>query len=185
LEKTIGGILIVINVHIHWNPEFSDVKLFQVILLLEAIQVFKEKYPSAGILLLGDFNSLRNSAVYEVVSTGQIKPESLDFLFYDYAPYFKEGFQHDLLFRDAYSESDQEFTNFTAHFKGILDYIFYNDKLILNSYLSPVDLEYSKMIVGLPSVHYPSDHLILGAKFYFKGCRQKKKESRPRITKML
>lgn len=182
LEKSNGGLLIVSNVHIHWNPEFPDVKLFQVIILLETIEKFKRKYPMAAILLLGDFNSLRDSAVYEVLSTGKIEPENIDFLFYNYTPYLKEGYKHDLFLKDAYSHAELEFTNFTAHFKGILDYIFFSDKLVLSSYLSPVDHEYAQKIVGLPSLHYPSDHIILGARFLFKGSRLKKRDFKPRLN---
>lgn len=182
LEKTNGGILIISNAHVHWNPEFSDVKLFQILILIETIEKYRLKYPMAGIILLGDFNSLRDSGVYEVLSTGKIAPNHLDFLFYNYTPYLKEGFQQNLLLKDAYSESEIEFTNFTAHFKGILDYIFFNEKLVLNSTLSPIDTEYTSKIVGLPSIHYPSDHIILGAKFHFKGSRTKKKDLKSRSS---
>lgn len=182
LEKANGGFLIISNVHIHWNPEFSDVKLFQSLILLETIERFRQKYPTAGILLLGDFNSLRDSAVYEVISTGKINPNNLDFLFYNYTPYLKDGFQHNMALKDAYSDNEMEFSNFTAHFKGILDYIFFNEKLVLNSTLSPIDSDYCSKIVGLPSIHYPSDHIVLGAKFHFKGIRPKKKEQKAKIV---
>lgn len=181
LEKTNGGLLIISNAHIHWNPDYKDVKLFQTIILIEAVHKFKEKYPMAGIILLGDFNSMKNSAVYDLIVNGRIYPFNIDFSLYNYKPFSTDGFSHGLCVKDAYVEQELELTNFTAHFKGVLDYIFHNDRLILCSTLSAIDNEYVHRMVGLPSIHFPSDHILIAAKFYFKGSRMKKKDLKSKM----
>lgn len=62
-------LLLVCNTHIHWDPEWCDVKLIQTMLLLNEIQIFCDDYKQSHlgnkseihIVLCGDFNSTPNS----------------------------------------------------------------------------------------------------------------------------
>ncbi|KAG0438721.1 putative glucose-repressible alcohol dehydrogenase transcriptional effector like protein [Dictyocoela muelleri] len=172
LEKFTGGQLIIVNSHLYWNPEYPDVKLFQTIILCEEVKKIKERYPAAGILLTGDYNSTKKSSVYELLTLGRIFPFNSDFLIYNYAPLTTKGYLHNLKLKDSFKDTDIEFTNYTPTFKDILDYIFYNDNLILASYLSPIDPDYVKRTIGFPTIHLPSDHILIGARFIMKNKKK-------------
>jgi len=154
--------IIVVNAHIYWNPEYIDIKLFQVILLIEEIEKVKQKYKNPSIILMGDFNSLRDSAVYNLILDR--KTDGTDFGLFDYSP-FNSGFRHNIRFYDSYKDQDLEFTNFTPAFRDTIDYIFFTDNLNLSGVLSPIEEEYAEQCVGLPNIHFPSDHIFIGARF--------------------
>nr|CAB3232271.1 CCR4-NOT transcription complex subunit 6-like [Phallusia mammillata] len=84
------------NAHMHWDPEFSDVKLIQTVMLChelkrmcdEANQSFRPGgRTSAGpsechkmaLVLCGDFNSLPDSGVVEYLQTGKVSATHQDF----------------------------------------------------------------------------------------------------------
>lgn len=63
-------IVVVVNTHIHWDPEYPDVKLMQVCMLmeeLEAITSNNKRYAGAPFLICGDFNSMPDSGVYKYI----------------------------------------------------------------------------------------------------------------------
>ncbi|KAI5180884.1 CCR4-NOT transcription complex subunit 6 [Nematocida sp. AWRm80] len=157
--------IIVVNTHIHWDPEYPDVKTLQGIMILKEIETISKRYPGAELVITGDFNSLPSSSLYELYSTGEMKPNSKYLLNYSYEPYTSKGYSHSLNLKDSYSFVNLNFTNFTPTFSGVIDYIWYNDKLLPICSLGPIDEEYTSKIVGLPTHHYPSDHLILVTQF--------------------
>lgn len=165
LEKNDGSQLIIVNIHIYWDPEYADVKLLQTILAIEEIEKTKQKYKNASIILTGDFNSLRNSPVHKLILDRNV--DGCGFGLYDYSP-FNNGFKHSIKFLDAYHGQDLTFTNFTPTFKEVIDYIFYSDDLILTGVLSPIEDEYTEQCVGLPNIHFPSDHIFIGARYILK-----------------
>ncbi|CAK8679031.1 CCR4-NOT transcription complex subunit 6-like [Clavelina lepadiformis] len=84
------------NAHMHWDPEFSDVKLIQTVMLChelkricdEASQSFRPGgRTSAGpsechkmpLVLCGDFNSLPDSGVTEFLQRGKVSSTHQDF----------------------------------------------------------------------------------------------------------
>ena len=75
-----GQKLIVGNVHLHWNPEFCDVKLVQSIMRSEELERYSLQHLNAAVILCGDFNSLPTSGVYEFLSKGTLSPDHPDFL---------------------------------------------------------------------------------------------------------
>ncbi|UYI26280.1 CCR4-Not complex 3'-5'-exoribonuclease subunit [Encephalitozoon cuniculi] len=164
LERPNGQQVLVMNTHIFWDPDYPDIKLLQVLLLVEEIKRVSSRHPNACLLLQGDFNSLRSSSVYKSITTPVI----------DFAD-FGDTMQHlsnqqfgdGLGLNDAYSNQDLGFTNFTPGFKGVIDYIFYGGGISLALVLSPVEDEYTENVAGLPNMHFPSDHIFLGAKFAF------------------
>lgn len=170
LEKSDGDQFIVVNTHIFWDPEYADVKLLQIILLIEEIEKIKHKYKNASVILMGDFNSLRDSPVYKLILERKI--DGSGFGLYDYGP-FSNGFRHGIRFLDSYFGQDLSFTNFTPTFKDVIDYVFYSDNLLLTGVLSPIEDEYTDKCVGLPNIHFPSDHIFIGAKYIVKNSIKK------------
>ena len=166
LEITDGNQFIVVNTHIFWDPEYSDVKLFQTILLIEEIEKVKQKYKQAQIILMGDFNSLKGSSVYKLIT--ERKTDGADFELYDYSV-FSSGIKHNVRLFDSYIGQDLTFTNYTPSFKETIDYIFYSEGLTLTGVLSPIEDDYSNKCIGLPSIHFPSDHILIGARFGMKN----------------
>ncbi|KCZ80443.1 hypothetical protein H312_02167 [Anncaliia algerae PRA339] len=159
LEKINKDQLIIVNAHLHWNHEFSDIKLLQSVVLLEEISKFKKKYPKAGIVLCGDFNSLKDSEVISFIKNGQseIKMKE-DFL----------KFEHKLKMIDTHENIDFPFTHFHVKFKALIDYILCTDNIGVEKILLPPNSDYFDSIIALPTVHFPSDHLFIGAEVYLK-----------------
>lgn len=157
LERPGGQQILVVNTHIFWDPEYPDIKLAQTLLLIEEIERIRERFPCASLLVQGDFNSLRLSSVYKSIVGAAADVEDLG----DARCAAGRGLGLD----DAYANQDLDFTNFTPSFRDVIDYIFYGNGLVLTSVLSCVENEYADGVVGLPNIHFPSDHIFLGAKF--------------------
>ncbi|KAL6121257.1 hypothetical protein NUSPORA_01855 [Nucleospora cyclopteri] len=172
LNHTILNCTIIIsNVHLFWDPEFEDVKLLQSIILIDELEKVKNKYKTAQVLLMGDFNSTCNSTVVEYILQRKILPSV--FLPYSYGD-FDEGSRHNLRFENSYDQQDITFTNFTPSYKGVIDHIFYSENLFLIAVISPVEDVYTERTIGLPNIHFPSDHILIGAKFHLKDKKQNK-----------
>ena len=105
--------LLVCTAHIHWDPEFCDVKLIQTMMLIDQLKRLIAEYsakPSLHnnpiqvynwsttspvlkvsdslvlfqLLLCGDLNSLPESGVVEFLSQGRISTSHADFKNFDY-----------------------------------------------------------------------------------------------------
>ncbi|KAJ1972122.1 Glucose-repressible alcohol dehydrogenase transcriptional effector [Dimargaris xerosporica] len=157
--------LLVANSHIHWDPEYTDVKVVQVAMLLEEIEQLTVKHgallPSAkasmnaaagrpalsrpkadpanyylATVMCGDFNSTPNSGVVEYVTRGALNKDHNDLGKCTYSKFMTEGFQHSLALKSAYATvGELPFTNFSPTFKDVIDYIFYS-----NGTLTPTGL---------------------------------------------
>lgn len=167
--------LLVVNSHIFWDPQYADVKLVQVGMMMDEIETFAAKhlsppstspkgptYPSTKalpIVICGDFNSVPTSGVYEFLSKGTIAPDHTEFGNHLYGAYTTEGMSHKLSVKSSYSHvGELDITNYTPGFKGALDYIWYaNNALEIVSLLGGLDSEYIKKMVGFPNAHYPSE----------------------------
>jgi len=163
--------VLVSNTHIHWNPEHADVKLMQVQLLLEQIALITgphTKWYKIPMILCGDFNSSADSGPYELISSGRLNPFHADFGNFNYGVYTKQGMQHNFHLNSAYSPlGEPAFTNYTADFVGVLDYLWYTtDSLTVSKVLQPVDEEVVK-VTRLPNAYMPSDHISILSEFYF------------------
>jgi CCR4-NOT transcription complex subunit 6 len=162
----------VVNAHLHWDPQYKDVKLVQTAMLMQELQVFlKSLTPKGGrhppILICGDFNSLPDSGVYEFLSTGKAAQDHADFSTYTYGEYTSRGLSHSLPLKSAYTNVDINFTNYTPGFKGVIDYVWFDSEaMTVSGVLGGVDREYMKNVVGFPNWHHPSDHipLVVGVK---------------------
>ncbi|GAA6027329.1 hypothetical protein JCM8097_002598 [Rhodosporidiobolus ruineniae] len=192
-HRASGARLIVANAHIHWDPEFRDVKLVQVAMLMDELSKIAndfaklparmnlaEGYDKAPhyvngskipTLIAGDFNSTPDSGIYEFLASGHVEKDHGDFMDHVYGTYTSEGLNHRLNLKSAYAAGGpggelMSFTNYTPGFKGTIDYIWYTSQsLAVQGLLGEVDPAYIATSTGFPNAHFPSDHVNLMAEF--------------------
>ncbi|UYV75800.1 CNOT6L [Cordylochernes scorpioides] len=168
--------LLVSTVHIHWDPEFSDVKLIQTMMLVYELRDIIEEAKARlhvteiPILLCGDFNSLPSSGVIEFLTSGHISKDHPDFKQLGYSlsrmcsADNSDEYTHPFKIARSYSGDELPYTNYTYDFKGIIDYIFYSTGHLRElGVLGPVDPAWmaNNKVVGCPHPHIPSDHFPL------------------------
>lgn len=164
-----GNMLFVSNVHIHWDPEFSDVKLVQTYMLTE--QISKLLGPrQLPVIVCGDFNSLPDSGVYKFLSEGRIAGNHADFETRAYGSVIRDGLHHRFRLHSAYPPSDVlPFTNYTADFVGVIDYIWYTeDRLAVTGILRGLSKDALCPYRGCPNKYFASDHIPLLVAFKLK-----------------
>jgi len=134
-----GSGLCVAATHLKAKPGFEKKRETQGVILLEAVAKFNEAkhWP---IIILGDFNDVPDSLVAQVLKQSKTS---------------------------AYPDSPNDWTTWKKResaVKRIIDYIWYEpQKLTLTHRLSiPPD---SACPVMLPASYYPSDHILIAAKF--------------------
>ena len=185
--------LLVANAHIHWDPEYRDVKLIQMVMFMSELELIVSKVqqelqiaqqspipnaPGIPLLLCGDFNSLPQSSVIEYLTKARMSTSHPDLQDFSYAGYTsrvssinhhnKPEIAHHFPIRSAYEEQQIVYSNFTYDFKGVIDYIFYSfDFLRLQGLLGPVNKDWFQQwrVIGCPNPHYPSDHFPLLCQF--------------------
>lgn len=177
--------ILVCTAHIHWDPEFCDVKLVQTMMLCnelksileESVQTLKGRDmhidPSViQLVLCGDFNSLPDSGVIEFLSTGRVSQDHKDFKTFSYKTYLEKiftcdkpnEFTHSFKLASAYNDEIMPYTNYTFDFKGIIDYIFYAKQTMTPlGLLGPLSQDWFKesKVIGCPHPHVYSDHFPL------------------------
>ncbi|KAG7694423.1 hypothetical protein KL933_003756 [Ogataea haglerorum] len=178
-----GNKIVLANTHLHWDPEFNDVKTMQVAVLLEELRVLLLKYTNSKdelnkipLLICGDFNSQTDSAVYQLFSQGSVK-EHYDIKGRDYGKFTSEGCTHPFHLKSAYGAINElPFTNFSPTYTNVIEYIWYSTgTLSVRGLLGEMDPNYAKRVIGLPSADFVSDHLPLISKFEFKKSSSAKK----------
>lgn len=127
--------ILVCTAHIHWDPEFCDVKLIQTMMLSqelraildEAAQTLKSSENinadanNIQLVLCGDFNSLPDSGVTEFLSSGRVSLDHKDFKDLSYKQCLEKisgcdksnEFTHSFKLASAYSEDIMPYTNYT------------------------------------------------------------------------
>ncbi|KAL6296998.1 hypothetical protein ACE6H2_005140 [Prunus campanulata] len=172
----------VANTHIHASEKFPDVKLVQVVSLINGLEkIANSKIP---LLICGDLNSLPLSIPHSFISKGILQsvpnkendplgvyqylwPCPIYTLKSAYACFFQSDGIEEQQRRKMDSETMEPiFTNFTSEFTGTLDYIFFTvNSLRLESVLELLDKE--ALGSGLPSPQWSSDHIALMGSFTF------------------
>jgi CCR4-NOT transcription complex subunit 6 len=161
--------LCVVNTHIYSNNQRIDVKLWQSINLIREIQQFVSTRDLA-LMICGDFNSEPQSAVYDFIMNGNLSGESHPELFADDSIRIlpdPHDILHDMDLGSAMNAAlgyEPAFTNYTAKFKGTLDYIFFSPgRLRILAVTAPPDEHDVQAVAGegLPCPCYPSDHILL------------------------
>ncbi|KAB0801978.1 hypothetical protein PPYR_04164 [Photinus pyralis] len=178
--------LLVCTAHIHWDPEFCDVKLIQTMMLSQELRAILDEAAQTlkaaenmnidasniQLVLCGDFNSLPDSGVIEFLSSGKVSLDHKDFKDLSYKQCLEKisscdksnEFAHSFKLASAYSEETMPFTNYTFDFKGIIDYIFYSKNTMTPlGLLGPLSGDWLRdnKIVGCPHPHVFSDHFPL------------------------
>uniref|UniRef100_A0A8C2E1Y2 poly(A)-specific ribonuclease n=1 Tax=Cyprinus carpio TaxID=7962 RepID=A0A8C2E1Y2_CYPCA len=184
-------LLLVANAHMHWDPEYSDVKLVQTMMFLSEVKNIIDKASrslklssvsgetnSIPLVLCADLNSLPDSGVVEYLSTGGVDCTHKDFKelrYIDSLTNFncngKNGtsngtITHGFKLKSAYENVLMPYTNYTFDFRGVIDYIFYSrPQLNVLGVLGPLDTNWllENNICGCPHPHIPSDHFSLFA----------------------
>lgn len=164
-----GHKLCVVNTHILADVDSTDVKLWQVNLLLHLLEQHALK--NMPLLVCGDFNSTPNSAVYEYLCHGTLRPDHEELQSDPCGLLEYLNMSHDLRMSTAYATcngKEAEHTNYTHEFKGTLDYIFFSSELLDVLAVSQVDDEVQlSQETALPSSTRPSDHVSLVATFMY------------------
>ncbi|KAI4896532.1 hypothetical protein NFI96_015406, partial [Prochilodus magdalenae] len=184
-------LLLVANAHMHWDPEYSDVKLVQTMMFLSEVKNIVDKASRSlklssvsgetnaiPLVLCADLNSLPDSGVVEFLSTGGVDCTHKDFKELRYSDSLtnfncngKNGssnsrITHGFKLKSAYENGLMPYTNYTFDFKGIIDYIFYSEpQLNVLGVLGPLDTDWllENNVVGCPHPYVPSDHFSLFA----------------------
>ncbi|XP_056424777.1 CCR4-NOT transcription complex subunit 6-like [Hyla sarda] len=180
-------LLMVANAHMHWDPEYSDVKLIQTMMFVSELKSIIEKAASRPgspapdpnsipFVLCADLNSLPDSGVVEYLTNGGVADNHKDFKELRYNECLsnfncngKNGtpdgrITHGFQLRSAYENNLMPYTNYTFDFKGVIDYIFYSKThMDVLGVLGPLDPQWmaENNITGCPHPHIPSDHFSL------------------------
>jgi CCR4-NOT transcription complex subunit 6 len=124
-KDTHAARIIVANAHLHWDPNYKDVKLVQTAMLVEELgqmantwSGLSSRHPTHAVyaanplklpvIIAGDFNSMPSSGVYEFLSTGVIRQDHDDFGTYKYGKYTTDGLYCRTAFKSAYSHIQEE-----------------------------------------------------------------------------
>lgn len=178
-ERQSGLRLIAANAHIHWDPEFRDVKLVQVSLLVHELEMIADRFAKLPpvqspdgtkqptyedgtkipMLICGDFNSVPDSGVYQLLATGSVPGDHPDFNGKSYGKFTASGVAHHLGLRSAYSGiGELPLTNYTPSFLGVIDYIWFSTQSVtVTDVLGGLDEDYLSKVVGFPNAHFPSE----------------------------
>ncbi|KAG8459495.1 hypothetical protein KFE25_012830 [Diacronema lutheri] len=138
------------------------------------------------VILAGDFNSTPGSTPYALLSTGFVERDAVS----EDDPVgiiASLPLEHHMMLRSAHTtlgahgnatanrldanlmptaQMELPYSNFTGHFVGTLDYIWYtSDLLEVVSILEAPNKEDITRSVALPSAQFPSDHIPLGVEF--------------------
>ncbi|XP_016140559.1 CCR4-NOT transcription complex, subunit 6b isoform X2 [Sinocyclocheilus grahami] len=182
-------LFLVANAHMHWDPEYSDVKLVQTMMFLSEVKNIIDKASrslklssvsgetsSIPLVLCADLNSLPDSGVVEYLSTGGVDYTHKDFKELRYSDSLtnfncngKNGtsngrITHGFKLKSVYENVLMPYTNYTFDFKGVIDYIFYSrPQLNVLGVLGSLDTNWllENNISGCPHPHIPSDHFSL------------------------
>ncbi|XP_034072570.1 LOW QUALITY PROTEIN: CCR4-NOT transcription complex subunit 6-like [Gymnodraco acuticeps] len=182
-------LILVANAHMHWDPEYSDVKLIQTMMFLSELKSIAERASSSmatgspasdpssiPIVLCADLNSLPDSGVVEFLSNGGVADNHKDFKELRYNECLtnfncngKNGnsdgsITHSFQLKSAYDSNLMPYTNYTYDFKGVIDYIFFSKThMSVLGLMGPLDSQWlvDNSITGCPHPHIPSDHFSL------------------------
>ncbi|KAF5179456.1 Carbon catabolite repressor protein 4-like protein [Thalictrum thalictroides] len=72
MRKANSRRVLVGNIHVLFKPNRGDIKLGQIQLLLSRAKVLSEKWGGMPIVLVGDFNSTPQSAIYHFLSSSEL-----------------------------------------------------------------------------------------------------------------
>ena len=167
-----GKYLTVGSSHLYWNPAYPDIKLLQAyILARESVEIA----PDHPVVLGVDLNSVPlSSGVYELLMGSGIveashrdhpvslrsKNRALEGVSAGVVPELRNPIPFRSAMKDFFG-TEPQYTNYTANFKGCLDYIMLRGDLRVSHAQTLPDEAALAAEVALPNSMYPSDHLPL------------------------
>ena len=172
--------LILGSVHLQWDESFKDVKMLQASILSQKLQQMAALSDSPSIIISGDFNAVIGSGTYSILSEGTISSDHPDWLGFSYPPFTDPSTgasvkRVGLPFKSAYHfemtvplTEDNRISTVTDTFSGLIDYIWFSESSlqVTGRLALPTAVDASlEGLVGLPSIHFPSDHLPLMTEF--------------------
>ncbi|XP_076003276.1 2',5'-phosphodiesterase 12 [Genypterus blacodes] len=154
--------LCVANTHLYWHPKGGNIRLFQMGVALQHVShVIREVAPGAPLIFCGDFNSIPNSGVFQLLSEAAVSEFHDDWC----SSWPEEGCSMEMLstFPPLLSACNQPaYTNYVGGFHGCLDYIFIQpDKMQVEQVIPLPSHQEVTTYKALPSVSHPSDHIAL------------------------
>lgn len=128
------------------------------------------------LLVCGDFNSTRDSGVYDLITQGSLSNSHAELGNQKYGDFTRHGMNHPFSLKSAYSHINElPFTNYTPDFRKVIDWVFYSTNSIqVTGLLGEVDPEYMRRVPGWPNHYFPSDHLPLMMEFAIKERKDRK-----------
>jgi CCR4-NOT transcription complex subunit 6 len=170
--------LIIINLHLYWDPDREIIKFIQIYEILNKVKDLYTKLKSenkrVGVFLCGDFNSMPDSNVLDFIQ-GKLDIKKIDAnlmpLYLKLNSVLKDKFK-DIDEKNNFKihnshEGNQYLTNIKPDFTGTLDHIFYTNEDFY-SYSEVSNFETTNFIKesALPNSFHGSDHIFLISKFY-------------------
>jgi len=162
------------NTHLYSNKDYPDVKLWQTWQLLQELETFiLSRGANLPLMLVGDFNSTPDTAVYDLLFRQAVHPGHPDVninidengaatnILPDVMS-ITHSFQLGSVYHSVTGEEPRH-TNYTPSFKGVLDYMWYsaNNLRPLSAAPIPEEEHLTRHGVALPSTQYSSDHVML------------------------
>ena len=191
--RSSNQLVLVANTHLFFHPFGGHIRILQGLCFMRKLHAMRaelerETGQMPGLIVCGDFNSRPNSGSFEVMNSGVVEANNID---WQYGKAFRaekvedeeegqettvapvgsltDGFRltHDLVI-DHIPSQIPELTHATAAFRSTLDYIFYTKDVF-----APVEGEGTGSAIpeltnaevdglgGLPASFYGSDHVLV------------------------
>lgn len=158
------------NTHLYSHKDYPDVKLWQTWQLLQELETFIASRGSLPLMICGDFNSTPDTAVYDMLSRREVHPSHRDVnmqsddvnIFPAHLLPISHSFNLGSVYVAVTGEEPQH-TNYTAVFKGVLDYMWYSATNLRPQSVASVPEEEDIIQYGeaMPSTQYSSDHVLM------------------------
>uniref|UniRef100_A0A023GLE3 2',5'-phosphodiesterase 12 n=1 Tax=Amblyomma triste TaxID=251400 RepID=A0A023GLE3_AMBTT len=156
-------LLLVANTHLYYHPNSDNIRLFQAYSCIRLVEWLRAEYTERygmepAVIFAGDFNSCPAYGVYKLFTRGYVSQHAVDWYSNEEEAVFGlEPEQHIPL---ASACGTPAYTNYTKGFQGCLDYIFYDYMQLIRESVVPMPPHQQvAQEEGLPSVHFPSDHV--------------------------
>ncbi|GFQ67194.1 2',5'-phosphodiesterase 12 [Trichonephila clavata] len=158
--------ILVGNTHLYFHPDSDNIRLLQAsscILYLENLLLkYQKENPLyvTSLILCGDFNSCPEFGVYQLMTTGSLNEDCIDWHSNPEEEVSGIPLKHTLSLDSACGTP--AYTNYTEGFVGCLDYIFFNKAHLQVEEVVPFPNH--ELVIknkALPSRYFPSDHIAL------------------------
>lgn len=174
-----------VNTHLYFRPSAPFIRNLQAMTLLNCLNQTLRKLDmelrkssskeyNIGILFCGDFNSLPQSGMVQLMCTGVLEGNHPDWILPKEAGQSASNFEmstysHPFGFQNCCGLP--KFTTYTEGFKGVIDYIFATEKTFEIQAVIPMpSVEELQAYTAVPSPVVPSDHLALICELKWQKC---------------